>query len=204
MSERFGSKNDKRLDFKIIYDLIPADSRVLDLGCGDGTLLEKLKEKNIKAQGIEIDYQMVKQAIDKGLNVVQMDLDLELMNYKDASFDYVILNKTLQATHKPLNVIKDAARIGKNVIVSFNNFAYWEVRSQLFFKGTMPKNKDLPYEWYDTPNIHLVTIHDFDNFCENNGCKIIKKIFYNDEKIVSDFLPNVFSPYALYLVKKQS
>lgn len=193
----------ERLDFKIIYDLIPPNSQVLDLGCGEGALLSKLKEKNIKGQGIEIDYKLVRQAIDKGLNVVQMDLDLELMNYKEETFDYVILNKTLQATHKPLNVIQDAVRIGKNVIVSFNNFAYWEVRAQLFFNGTMPKNKDLPYEWYNTPNIHLVTISDFDKFCQQNGFCVNKKIFYDEEKVLTQSLPNLFSPYAMYSIQKQ-
>jgi methionine biosynthesis protein MetW len=195
-----------RLDHQIIYELIQPNSRLLDLGCGEGELLQLLQKKNVLSQGIEINYELVKRSIQKGLNTVQLDLDKDLMNYQNQSFDYVVLNKTLQATHKPLEVLKAAVRIGNKVLVSFNNFAFWEVRAQLFFKGSMPKNADLPFEWYDTPNIHLVTISDFDKFCAKQGFEIEQKIFYNEKKVIRGLkgaMANIFSPYALYVLKQK-
>lgn len=192
----------KRVDHKIIYDLIPEGSSVLDLGCSDGKLIEVLKKKRVKAQGIEIEGELVKAAIQKGINVVQQDLDEGLVDFRENSFDFVILNKTLQATYKPLLVLKEAVRIGKHVLVSFPNFGYYQVRAQLFFGGTMPKSKDLPYEWYDTPNIHLVTISDFERFCKKNHFKVEKKIFYKEGGLIQfPFMVNLFSPYALFVLK---
>jgi methionine biosynthesis protein MetW len=189
-----------RLDHQLIYELIPAKSNVLDLGCGDGSLIELLQNKQINGQGIEINTELVKQCINKGISVLQDDIDQGFGSYKDHSFDFVILNKTLQATHNPLFVLKEALRVGNKVIVSFPNFGYIVVRGQLFFGGTMPKSKDLPYEWYNTPNIHLVTIADFQRFCEKNKFKVLQTIFYGEDKKLSPIFPNLFSPYALFLL----
>ncbi len=190
-----------RLDHKIIYDLIPAESKVLDLGCGDGSLLLQLKEKTVRGQGIEIKSELVEECIKKGITVIQQDIDHGLSGYSDDTFDFVILNKTLQATHKPLLVMQEGLRVGKRVLVSFPNFGYIVVRGQLFFGGKMPKSRDLPYEWYDTPNIHLVTISDFERFCTKNHFKIHKKIFYNEQKVQTALWPNLFSPYALFILE---
>ncbi|MDJ0624932.1 MAG: methionine biosynthesis protein MetW [Candidatus Caenarcaniphilales bacterium] len=192
----------KRLDHQIIYDLIPKESRVLDLGCADGSLMKHLKQKDISSQGIEINYKLTKKAIEEGMNIVQQDLDKGLRDYQDSTFDYVILNKTLQATRNPVLVIQDAIRIGRKVLISFTNFGYWEIRSQLFFKGKMPKSKDLPYEWYNTPNIHLVTISDFETFCAKNNFRVNQKIFYNEFLTLPNIMPNLFSPYALFVLSQ--
>ncbi len=188
---------------KIIYDLIPENSKVLDLGCGDGSLLSNLKNKNCLIQGIEINEDLVKSCIKNGIPVVQDDIDEGFEAYKDKSFDFVILNYTLQATYEPLFVMEKAIRVGEKVIVSFPNFAHISIRAQLFFTGKMPKNKDLPYEWYNTPNIHLVSILDFTNFCKNNNFQIERKFFYNDKRLLADFCPNLFSPYGLFVIKEQ-
>jgi methionine biosynthesis protein MetW len=189
-----------RLDHQLIQNIINANSSVLDLGCGDGTLMSILKTKGCTVQGIEIDSKLVLSSVNKGFSVVQQDLDEGLKDFQDESFDYVVLNKTLQATTKPLLVLRDSVRIGKKVVVSFNNFAYWLTRSQLFLYGTMPKSKDLPYEWHDTPNIHLVTIKDFDNFCEQNKFTVLQKIYYSEDRVLGEFLPNLLSPYAMFVL----
>jgi len=195
----------KRTDHEILFNLIPEKATVLDLGCGDGKLLEQLKNKHITAQGIEIDSQLVRSCIKKGISVIQQDLDNGLADFQDNSFDFVILNKTLQATYKPLLVLKEAVRVGNHVLVSFPNFGYYQIRLQLFFSGSMPKSKDLPYEWYDTPNIHLVTIADFERFCKNNNFKIEKKIFYHEGGLIQfPVWVNLFSPYALFVLSRQS
>jgi methionine biosynthesis protein MetW len=192
----------KHSDHQTIESLLPEGCKVLDLGCGDGSLLAALRQKGITGQGIEINGELVKSCINKGISVLQEDLDRGLADYKDDSFDFVILNKTLQATHKPLMVLQDALRIGKKVLVSFPNFGYWVVRSQLFFGGRMPKSRDLPYEWYDTPNIHLVTISDFEKFCSKHNFKVERTIFYDEHKILPAVWPNVLSPYALFILKR--
>ncbi len=196
----------KRIDHQIILDLIPNNCSILDLGSGDGTLIDLLRteKKNIKIQGIEINAKSLQQSLLKGINAVQQDLDGGLNDFKDKSFDFVILNKTLQATHKPLLVLKEAIRIGKKVLISFPNFGYWIVRSQLFFFGKMPKSRDLPYEWYDTPNIHLVTISDFRLFCEKYNFQIQNQFFYDDENLLPAFCPNLCSPYALFVLSNKS
>ncbi|MBR3605752.1 MAG: methionine biosynthesis protein MetW, partial [Candidatus Gastranaerophilales bacterium] len=144
------------LNYKVVCDLIEKNSKVLDLGCGNGELLELLKkEKEVKGFGVEINQDSLLEALVKGLSVIQGDIDKGLDEFKDQTYDYAILNQTLQSTKYPEMIIEEMLRVAKKGIVSFPNFAYWRVRFYLFFKGKMPKSKQLPYEWYDTPNIHL-------------------------------------------------
>jgi len=188
-----------KLSHQIILELVPVNTKILDLGCGDGTLLSLLKDKECSVQGIEIDPSQVQICLSKGLPVVQQDIDDGFRSYRDNSFDYVLLNKTLQATHHPLLVMKEAVRVGKKVIVAVPNFAYYVIRWQLL-TGHMPKSNDLPYEWYDTPNIHLVTVADFVRFCDDNNLKILQKIFYNEKRKLSNVLPNLLAPYSLFVL----
>ena len=171
------------MDFEIGYDLvineITEGARVLDLGCGDGGLLEKLeKTKKIKASGVELSETGVSKCLEKGLYCYQGDIDEGLADYKGNSFEYVILNQTLQSTKRPLYVLKEIMRISKNAIISFPNFGYYSTRLHLLFKGTMPKNKILPYEWYETPNIHHLTIYDFRQLCINHNYPIKKELHF--------------------------
>ncbi len=156
--------------YDLILDEVAPNSKVLDLGCGDGILLQRLQElKGAVPYGVEISEDGVCQCVEKGLYCYQGDIDEGLADYKDNSFDYVILNQTLQITKRPSYVLNEMMRISKNAIVSFPNFGYYQTRLQLLLKGLMPKNVLLPYEWYETPNIHLLTIRDFQNFCDIHG-----------------------------------
>ena len=195
------------LNYKIVCSLISNNSRVLDLGCGDGRLLKILKnEKNIKGLGVEINQDSVLEALQKGLNIVQGDLDKGLEEFQDKSFDFAILNQTLQSTKNPEFVIYEMLRVAKKCIVSFPNFAYWKVRFYLFFKGKMPKSKVLPYEWYDTPNVHLLTISDFFEFCKKRNISIEKSVYLTKRKSRSGFLirniANFFSEEAIFIITK--
>jgi len=155
-------------EFKVISELIDEKSRVLDVGCGDGILMEYLlKKKVVDVRGLEISKEKVKKCLSNGLAVVEGDAEYDLKQFPDLSFDYVILSQTLQAFMSPENVIKDLLRVGKKVIVTIPNFGHWKVRLDLLFKGEMPITKNLPYEWYNTPNLHMCTIQDFYNFCNN-------------------------------------
>ncbi|MBQ8634539.1 methionine biosynthesis protein MetW [bacterium] len=195
------------LNYKVVCDLIEKNSRILDLGCADGVLLEILKkEKNIKGVGVEINQDRVLDALEKGLSVVQGDLDKGLDEFQDKTYDYVILNQTLQSTKNPEFIIYEMLRVAKKCIVSFPNFAYWKVRFYLFFKGKMPKSKQLPYEWYDTPNIHLLTISDFFDFCKKRDIKIEKSVYLTKNKSRSGFLikhiANFFSEEVIFIISK--
>ena len=192
-------------DHELICSLIKENSNILDLGCGDGSLMQKLKKKNCICQGIEIDSEKIKACIQNGMPVVQENIDYGLLGYKNNCFDYVILCRTLQATYKPLSVIKESVRVGSKVIISFPNFAYFIIRAQLFFGGVMPRSKDLPYEWYNTPNIHLVSIKDFERLCRENNFQVHKKLFFYENKIYPKILnnfANLLSPYALFVISK--
>ena len=173
-------------EFKIIANLLPNNSRVLDVGCGDGTLMEALiNQKNIDARGMELDQNNVKKCISKGLSVIDGNAETELGQFPEKSFDFVILSQTLQAFYQPENVLDQLLRIGKNVIISIPNFGYWKVRASLLFFGRMPITKSLPNTWYNTPNLHMCTIKDLYEFCKTKKIKIDRIIGVNDNKISS-------------------
>ncbi len=195
------------LNYRVIVDLVEENSKILDLGCGSGALFKMLTdEKKVKGVGVEIDENCVIEALEKGLSVIQGDLDEGLKQFPDKSFDYAILNQTLQSTNNPEFVIEEMLRVAKQSIVSFPNFAYWKVRFYLFFKGKMPKSKQLPYEWYNTPNIHLLTVNDFFEFCKKRDIKIEKSIYLTRRKKRSGFLiktiTNFFSEEVIFIIKK--
>ena len=195
-------------EFKVISKLIDEKSRVLDVGCGDGILMEYLlKNKVVDIRGLEISKEKVKKCLSNGLAVVEGDAEYDLIQIPDLSFDYVILSQTLQAFMSPENVIKDLLRVGKKVIVTIPNFGHWKVRVDLLFKGEMPITKNLPYEWYNTPNLHMCTIQDFYNFCNNKGINIFKTISLNGQKtskITSSNLKfkNLISELGIFLLEK--
>jgi len=195
-------------EFKVISKLIDEKSRVLDVGCGDGILMEYLlKNKVVDVRGLEISKEKVKKCLSNGLAVVEGDAEYDLKQFPDLSFDYVILSQTLQAFMSPENVIKDLLRVGKKVIVTIPNFGHWKVRVDLLFKGEMPITKNLPYEWYNTPNLHMCTIQDFYNFCNNKGINIFKTISLNGQKtskITSSNLKfkNLISELGIFLLEK--
>lgn len=195
-NENYGKSQGLRLNYSIITDIIDKGTKVLDLGCGDGALLGMLiKEKEVKGIGIEINQNEVISSIEKGLSVIQGDIDEGLKGFGDNEYDWVILNQTLQSTEKPDYVIKEMLRVGKKAVVSFPNFAYWKVRFYLFFTGHMPKSKVLPFEWYDTPNIHLLTINDFYEFCKKHNIKILNSIYMTKANVKRNFLTRLFSNF---------
>merc|ERR1711991_10748 len=160
-------------EFQVIADLIEKDKKVLDVGCADGTLMKFLKDnKNINIRGLEISKEKVQECIAKGLTVIEGDAEKDLKQFPDRSFDYVILSQTLQAFLDPENVINELLRVGKKAIVSIPNFGHWRVRLNLLFKGEMPITENLPNEWYNTPNLHMCTIKDFENYCKQRNIKI--------------------------------
>ena len=166
-----------KLEFKIIADLIEKNTRVLDVGCGDGTLMEFLRDnKKIDVRGIEISQNNVQKCIGKGLTVIEGDAEKDLSQFPDASFDFVILSQTLQAFLNPEKVISELLRVGKKAIVTIPNFGYWKVRLHLLITGTMPITRTLPDEWFNTPNIHMCTIKDFFNFCYSRKINLYKSI----------------------------
>lgn len=195
------------LNYSLLLDMVEENSKVLDLGCGDGYLLKLLKDKkNIRGNGIEIAQNEVIQCLEKGLSVIQGNIDEGLKQFADKTYDCVILNRTLQSTNKPDYVLEEMLRVGKKCIVSFPNFAYWRVRFYYFFKGNMPKSKVLPFEWYDTPNIHLLTIKDFFEFCAKRNIKILDAIYTTKAKKKKILQYNIFSNLlaeeAIFVISK--
>jgi len=193
-------------EFKIIVNLLPVQSRVLDVGCSDGTLIEALiKQKNIDARGIELEESKVKECISKGLSVIQGNAETELGQFPDKAFDFVVLSQTLQAFYQPENVLSQLLRIGKKVIISIPNFGYWQVRTSLLLFGKMPVTKFLPDFWYNTPNLHMCSIKDFYQFCDKKKIKIDRIIGINNEKIssinrVNLEMKNLLSEVGIFLI----
>ena len=198
-----------RVDLQRIADMVPANTRLLDVGCGDGALLDYLvHEKGVDGRGIEISTDGVNACVTQGLSVIQGDADTDLHHYPDNAFDYVILSQTIQATRNPRDVLENMLRIGKKAIVSFPNFGYWRVRLGLLFFGHMPITKALPYDWYDTPNIHQCTIKDFVRLCDRLGITIERSIALNHlghtRRIHSSvFLANLVGEQGVFLLTKQ-
>ena len=195
-------------EFKIIANIIKKNTRVLDVGCGDGTLMEFLKNnKEIDIRGIEISKVNVQRCIGKGLTVIEGDAEKDLSQFPDESFDFVILSQTLQAFLNPEKVISELLRVGKKAIVTIPNFGYWKVRLHLLFKGTMPITRTLPDEWYNTPNLHMCTIQDFFNFCEGKKINLYKSIALHNLKssqitVTNLKLKNLTAVLGIFLIKK--
>jgi len=194
-------------EFEVISKIIQSNKRVLDVGCGDGVLMEYLKNhQQNDVRGLEPQKELVQKSISKGLSVIEGDAEKELFQFPKKSFDYVVLSQTLQAFFNPEEVLNQLLRIGKQTIVTIPNFGYWKVRLHLLFKGTMPVTKNLPNEWYNTPNLHMCTIQDFVNFCEEKNIKIDRSLCLTDEKISeitknNMFFKNIFSQLGIFLIE---
>lgn len=187
---------------KIITELVNTGARVLDLGCGDGELLSHLHTtKSVTGYGVEVDTDRIEAALARGVNVIEHDIDAGLDRFPADSFDLVIMNQTLQAIRMPQRLIQEMLRIGKQCVVTFPNFAYWRCRQQLFIGGRMPVSKHLPHEWYDTPNIHLCTIRDFDAMCRDERVNVISRHVFNargEQSWVTSALRNWLGATAFY------
>ena len=196
------ASEDIRLDHSIIYSIIEPESRVLDLGCGEGDLLYPLvRDKRVRAQGIELDDKAIQECVKKGLSVFHDDIEHSLREYPDNCFDYVILNQSMQEVKNVDFVIHEALRIGSKVIVGFPNFAFIRSRSMLFFRGKAPITKSLPYLWFDTPNVRFLSIYDFRNFCTEKNVRIIEAHYLGEGKIVH-FWPNLLALNAIFVLEK--
>jgi methionine biosynthesis protein MetW len=190
------------IEHKVISSWISSGASVLDLGCGDGELLNLLiRNKQVHAQGVELSEQAIGNCVAAGLSVYQQDIDTGLTEYADKSVDYVILNQTLQQVKKPDFAIKEALRVGKKVIVGFPNFCYIADRFQIFFHGKVPVTPSLPYEWYATPNLHFLSIADFKEYCKKNQITVEDAAFISQNRKVR-FLPNLFGEVGLFLLLK--
>ena len=193
---------------QIISELVENNTRVLDVGCGDGILMKHLKDnKNVDTRGMEISKNNVQVCISKGLPVIEGNAERDLQQFPNLSFDYVILSQTLQAFYKPEKVIDDLLRVANKAIVTIPNFGYWKVRLHLFFKGTMPVTKHLPNEWYNTPNLHMCTIKDFVNFCEQKKINLFKSLALHREKVSTINnnnlnSKNLLSELGIFLIEK--
>jgi len=190
-----------RYDLQVISDWIEPNSKVMDLGCGNGKLLRHLQQtKNTTGYGLELNPNLIEKCIDNGVNVIQTNLDQGLSHFDSNSFDYVILSLTLQAMRKPKRLLEEMLRVGRQGIVTFPNFAYWRNRLQIAFNGKMPVSEELPYKWYDTPNIHLCTIRDFSRLCAELGFHIDASVAVHSNgktNIGLQLSPNFFGEIAL-------
>ena len=200
-------KNNLRNDLTVIAKLIQKEEKVLDVGCGDGKLLDFLsKTKNVSCRGIELKQNGVNQCVKKGLSVIQGDANFDLSDYPSNAFSTVILSQTIQAMIYPDKVIHNLIRIGKRAIISFPNFGFWKVRKDFLFNGLMPKNKILPFEWFDTPNIHLCSCNDFINFFKNKRININNFILLNENgfEMKSNFLKNLLAYQVVFCISKKN
>ncbi len=189
-----------RDDLQLIYDWIPANSRVLDLGCGNGELLSALvQHKNCSGYGVEIDTEGVLASIARGINVIQADLEQGLQDFEDNSFDIIVLSQTIQAMQNTENILRDLTRVAKQAIVSFPNFGYWQNRLQIGLLGHMPVSERMPYQWYNTPNIHWCTLQDFDQLCAKNHIRVLERSVMTGGKRVN-ILPNLLGSLAFYRI----
>lgn len=196
----------KRIDYALIEGLVPPGATVLDLACGDGELLSRLiAEKGVRGSGVDIDQRAVEACIRRGLPVFHGDLDAGLADYPDQSHDVVILSLSLQQLRRPRMIVREMVRVGRLAIVSFPNFAHWSTRLQLFFLGRMPVTRDLPYQWWDTPNIHLCTIRDFKELCREEGLCIERELYLHSvDRQLPDWVPcpNLFARIAIFAVRR--
>ncbi len=191
---------DVRADFALIAQWIAPNAKVLDLGCGDGSLLSQLrKTHNIRGYGVEKDDANWLKAMNNGVDVIQMDLESGLSGFEAQSFDVVILSQTLQAVLNTEAIVHEMLRVGREVIVTFPNFGYWRHRIQIL-TGNMPVSDNLPYQWYDTPNVHLCTINDFDDFCRKSNIKVQQRLVLTDKKEVR-LMPNIMGNLAMYRLR---
>ncbi len=205
MDRHYLTSKGLHLNYSLITNIVEGNSHVLDLGCGSGELMQLLKEKkHAKCLGVDINQDNIISCLEKGLSVIQGNIDKGLEEFNDKSYDYVILNQTLQSTHNPAFVIEEMLRVGKKCVVSFPNFAYWKVRFYLFFMGKMPKSRILPFEWYDTPNIHLLTVNDFFEFAQKHNIKILKSIYTTKAQVKKFPLPsrllNFFAEEVIFVI----
>jgi len=195
-----------RYDLQIISSWIEPGSRVLDLGCGNGDLLHHLaRQGRVRGAGIEIDEEKASRAIQRGLSVVQGDINQEILDYPDQAFDYVVLSQTLQQVYDPPSLIRQMLRVGRRGIVSFPNFSHWRIRLQLMFTGRAPVSKALPYQWYDTPNIRVITLKDFHRFSQEAGYRILREVAINTDHHAEvgrplAWLPNWRATYGIFLI----
>ncbi|MBU1215654.1 MAG: methionine biosynthesis protein MetW [Gammaproteobacteria bacterium] len=194
---------ESRPDFAAIAAWIPQGSSVLDLGCGDGSLLRYLREtREVRGYGVEINDKKIATCIANGVNVIQNDLDAGLADFESDSFDFVILSQTLQATRHTEALMNEIVRVGREGIISFPNFGYWKNRLQII-NGHMPVSKQLPYQWYDTPNVHLCTLNDFELLCDHLGIRILGRHVMNESGDVN-LLPNLRGSVAVYRFKREA
>lgn len=190
----------ERQDFHVIGEIVEQGSRVLDLGCGEGELLAWLMEnKNVTARGVEISSAQVRRAIARGVSAYQGDIDEGLADYPDKAFDYVILSQTLQETRAPLQVLREMLRVGRRAIISFPNFGHWSVRLAMLLNGQAPKTKLFPYDWYNSPNIHFLSINDFEGLCRDQGFPIERRFFLAGASHIGVF-PNLIAQTAVFLL----
>lgn len=191
-----------RGDYALISELVPAGARVLDLGCGDGALLAWLKQnKQVTARGVEIQRPLVQQAVARGVTVYQGDLESSLADYPDGAFDYVILSQTLQETRRPLAVLQQMLRVGRHAIVAFPNFGHWRVRLAHLTSGRAPRTPLFPHNWYESPNIHFLTVLDFEEFIREQGWVTERRLFLAGHRQIAR-LPNLLAEIAVYLIRR--